>query len=126
MRHHFLLMIIIIFKNKMPAGGTPSTHTFSKQVVVEYLNVWFRSTTPINEKRSIRNLSFYLSSNSFVISYRRRLTLCTALSTWSPRYTSSDLYLRCGSLASLAKRSFHFDPPKINGSNSKSVFALIG
>ena len=39
------------------------------------------------------------------------------LSTWSPRFTSHDLYLRCWSLASRAKRSFYFGPPKINGSN---------
>ena len=42
----------------------------------------------------------------------------TALSTWSRRFTSHDLYLRCRSLASRAKRSFHFGLPKINGSNS--------
>ena len=41
------------------------------------------------------------------------------LSTWSPRFTSHDLYLRCRSLASRAKHSFYFGPPKINGSNSK-------
>ena len=40
-------------------------------------------------------------------------------STWSPRFTSHDLYLRCRSLASRAKRSFDFGPPKTNGSNSK-------
>ena len=43
----------------------------------------------------------------------------TALSTWSPRFTSHDLYLHCWSLASQAKRSFYFGPLKINGSNSK-------
>ena len=41
------------------------------------------------------------------------------LSTWSPRFTSHNLYLRCRSLASRAKRSFYFGLPKINGSNSK-------
>ena len=53
------------------------------------------------------------------------LTLCTALSTWSPRVTRCNLYLNCWSLASWAKCSFHFSPPKINGSNSKYISALI-
>jgi len=35
-----------------------------KQVVVEYLNVWFRETIPITKKR-ITKFSLYLSSNSF-------------------------------------------------------------
>ena len=49
--------------------------------------------------------------------YRRRWTLCSLhLVT---RFTSHNLYLRCPSLASRAKRSFNFGPPKINGSTSK-------
>ena len=59
------------------------------------------------------------------VSYRRRLTLCTAVSTWSPRFTSHDLYLHCRSLASRAKRSFYFGPPKINGSNSTVSFSVL-
>jgi len=50
------------------------------------------------------------------------LNLCTALSTWSPRFISRDLYL-C--LAIRAKWSCHFGPPKINGSSSKFNSALI-
>ena len=94
-----------------------------KQVVlsklVESLNVWFRWTTPINQKRSIRNLFFYLSSNSFASFLSQTSNLVHRslhLSTWSPRFTSHDLYLRCWSLASRAKRSFYLGPLKINGS----------
>ena len=54
----------------------------------------------------------------------RRLTLCTALSTWSPSFTSRDLYLCCRSPASRAKHSY-FDSSKLNGSNSKSMSGLI-
>ena len=73
-------------------------------------------------RRSIRNLLFYLSSNSFAHFLSQTCILVHRslhLSTWSPRFTSHDLYLRCRSLASRAKRSFYFGPPKINGSNSK-------
>ena len=73
-------------------------------------------------QRSIRNLFFYLSSNSFAsfLSQRSNLVHCSLhLFTWSPRFTSHDLYLRCQSPASWAKRSFYFAPPKINCSNSK-------
>ena len=38
-KHHFLIIIIIV--KKIPAGGTPKTHTLRKQVAAEYLNVWF-------------------------------------------------------------------------------------
>ena len=63
---------------------------------------------------------FYLSSNSFSSFLSQTSNLVhRSLSTWSPRFTSHDLYLRCRSLASRAKRSFYFGLPKINGSNSK-------
>ena len=46
-------------------------HTLCKQLVVEYLNVWFQFT-PFNQKscywtskRKVTFPSFYLSSNSF-------------------------------------------------------------
>ena len=61
---------------------------------------------------------FTCSVKALPVSYFRRLNLCTPLSTWSPRFTSHDLYLRCRSLASLAKRSFYFGPPKIHGNKS--------
>ena len=66
-RPHFLIIIRIIKRNEkiLPAGGTLQTHTLHKQVVVKYLNLWFWQTIPINQNRSIRNLSFCLSSNSF-------------------------------------------------------------
>ena len=73
-------------------------------------------------KRSIRYLFFYFSSNSFgsFLSQTSNLVHRSLhLSTWSPRFTSHNLYLRCRSLASRAKRSFYFGPPKINGNNSK-------
>ena len=81
--------------------------------------MWFRQTTPINQERSIRNLSFYhCPVTALPVSYHRCPTLCTALSTWSPRFTSCDLYLHCQCLASWAKLCFYFGPPKINGSNT--------
>ena len=113
-RGNILDSIIIIMKRKenLPASGTPKTHTYAnRQYLVEYLNVWFRWTAPINQKRSIRYLFFYLSSNSFgsFLSQTSNLVHRSLhLSTWSPRLTSHDLYLRCRSLASRAKRSFHF------------------
>ena len=78
----------------------------------------------MNQKRSTRNLFFYLSSSSFASFLSQTSNLVHRslhLSTWSPlhRFTSHDPYLRCRSLASRAKRSFYFGPPKINGSNSK-------
>ena len=48
------------------------------------------------------------------------------LSTWSPRLTSRDMYLRCRSFANQAKRSFYFGPPKVNGSKSKSTSWNLG
>ena len=51
------------------------------------------------------------------------LKLSIALSTWSPRFTCLDLYQCCRSVASLAKRCFYLDHPKMNG--SKSVSTLI-
>ena len=96
--------------------------------------MWFRWTAPINQKKkkkkkkSIRYVFFYLSSNSFgsFLSQTSNLVHRSLhLSTWSPRLTSHDLYLRCRSLASRAERSFYFGPPKINGRNSKlSLFWL--
>ena len=81
--------------------------------------MWFWQTTPINQERSIRNLSFYCCPvTALPVSYHICLTLCTALSTWSPRFTSCDLYLRCQCVAIWAKHCFYFGPPKINGSNS--------
>ena len=47
-RHHFL--IIRKEKKNLLAGGMPETHKVCKQVVIEYLNVWFRLITPINQK----------------------------------------------------------------------------
>ena len=70
---------------------------------------------------SLRNFFFFFTCpvTALPVFYRRRLTLCTAPSTWSPRFTSHDLYLPCRSLVNRAKRSFYSGPPKINDSNSK-------
>ena len=65
-KHHFLIIIFYFIFLKLPADGTPETHTLRKQRVAEYFKVWSQSTTPINQKRSNRNLFFYLSSNSLV------------------------------------------------------------
>ena len=101
----------------------PETHTYANRYyLVEYWNVWFRWTTPINRRRSIRNLFFYLSSNSFVSFLSQTSNLVQRslhLSNWSPKFTSHNVYVRCQSLASWDKCSFYFGPPKINGSNSK-------
>ena len=62
---------------------------------------------------------------SFLLQTSNLLHSSLHLTTWSPRVTSRDLYLRCRSLASRAKRSFHFGPPKTNGNSSKlSLFWL--
>ena len=57
------------------------------------------------------------------VSYRRRLTQCTALSTTAPGHpglpAETCIYVQSQSLATRAKRSFYWSPPKINGSNSK-------
>ena len=79
------------------------------------------------KKRSIRNLFFYLSSNSFarVLSQTSNLVHSSLhLSTRSSRFTSRDLYQRCQSLGNRAKYCY-VGPPKINVSNSKSIPALI-
>ena len=104
----------------------PETYTLRKQVAVEDLNLGFSYILLPSIKKEVPG-TFPLTCpvTDLTVFYRRRLTLCTALSTWSPRFTSRDLYLRCRSLASRAKLSFYFGHPKINGSNSKSISALI-
>ena len=84
-RHHFLIILIKRKEKKnLPVGGTPETHTLRKQIIAENSNVWFRETTPINQKRSIRKLSFTCLVTALPVSCRRRQTLCTALSTFPP------------------------------------------
>ena len=94
-RHHFLSIFVLFCFDKSETYR-PETHIVRKQAVVEYSNVWFRWTTPFNEKGSIRNFSFHVPA--LPVSCRRRLNLCTALSTWSSTFTSRNLYLRCRSL----------------------------
>ena len=81
------------------------------------------------------NLPFSCPVTALPVSYHRCLNFCTALSTWSPMFTSRDLYLRCRSLVGRAKRvvvvvvvvslKYYFGSPEINGSNSISTSALI-
>ena len=61
------------------------------------------------------------------VSYHRHLIMHSSLhfTTWSPSYTSHNLYLPCRFLASWPKCYFYFGPPKINGNNSKSVSDCI-
>ena len=90
-RHSFLIIIIPRKEKKNGlAGGTPETHMLRKQVVVEYLNVIVRQTTPINHKISIRKLFFYLSSTfaSFLSHTSNLVHSSLHLSTWSPMFTS--------------------------------------
>ena len=99
-RHHFLIIIIKRKERNLLAGGVPETHTLRKHVVVEYLNVWFWLTTPINQKRSTRNLFFFLSSKSFASFLWQTSDLVHSslhLSTWPPRFTCHDLCLSCRS-----------------------------
>ena len=52
-------------------------------------------------KRDIRNVSFHLSSSSFATFLSQTSEVVHSslhLSTWSPRFSSRDLYLRCRSL----------------------------
>ena len=116
--------IIIIMKRKgKPTGWwhTRNTH-LCKQVILSRI---FKHMVLVHypyQSQSIGNLFFYLSSNSFAsfLSQTSNLVHCSLhLFTWSPRFTSHDLYLRCQSPASWAKCSFYFGPPKINCSNSK-------
>ena len=73
-RHHFLTIMFYLFLPYRPVARHKHTH-----ITQTGLNLWFRQTVPTNQKRSIRNLSFYLSINSFA-----SLNLCTALSTSPP------------------------------------------
>ena len=99
-------------RKEKPTGRWHAGNThLRKQVVLSRI---FKRMVPIdysiNQKRSIRNLFFYLYSNSFAIFLSQTSNLVHRslhLSTWSPRFTSHDLYLRCRSLASRAKHSFN-------------------
>ena len=105
-------------RKEKPTGRWYARNThLRKQVVVSRV---FKRIIPVDysyqsKKKYQEPFSFTCPVTALPVSYRRRLTLCTALSlsTWPPRFTSHDLYLRCRSLASRAKRSFYFGPPKI-------------
>ena len=112
--------IIIIRKRKeKPTGRWHAWNThLRKQAVLSRI---FKRMVPVKKEVS-GTFFFYLSSNSFASFLSQTSNLVHRslhLSTWSPRFTSHDLYLRRRSLASRAKRSFYFGPPKINGSNCK-------
>ena len=84
---------------------------FKRMVSVDY--------TYQSKKKYQEPFSFTCSVTTLPVFNRKRLTLRTSLSTWSHRFTSRDLYLRCRSLASRTKCSFYFCLPEINGSDSK-------
>ena len=77
------------------------------------------------EKKVSGTLPFICPVTALSVFYRRRLTLCTALSTWSPRFTRRNLYLRRRSLASRAKHSFYFGSPKISQLQNYVCFDCI-
>ena len=97
-----------------------NTH-LRKQVVLSRI---FKRVVPVDysyqsKKKYQEPFSFTCSVTTLPVFYRKRLTVRTSLSTWSHRFTSRDLYLRCRSLASRTKCSFYICLPEINGSNSK-------
>jgi len=113
---------------KRKAKPTSQWHTRNTHITQTGNSRIFLCMVPVNRKRSIWNLSFYLSKfyfASFLLRMSKLLHSSLHLSTWSPSFISCDLYLRCWSLANRAKRCFNFGPLKINGTNSKSVSALI-
>ena len=121
--------IIIIMKRKEKSTGrwhTRNTHV-RKQVVLSRI---FKRMVPVDysyqSKKKYQEPLLLLftwpvtaSFASFLSQTSNLVHRSLHLSTWSPRFTSHSLYLRRRSLASRAKRSFYFGPPKINGSNSK-------
>ena len=115
--------IIIIMKRKTYRRWHARNTLVRKQVVLSRI---FKRVVPVDysyqSKQKDQEPFLLVSSNSFASFLSQTSNLVQGslhLSTWSPRFTSHDLYLRCWSLASRAKRSFYFGPPKINGSNSK-------
>ena len=90
---------MVLIKEK-PTNWWHARNSFCKQVVVEYLNVWFHI---LMKKEVLETFSFMCPVTALPVSYHRHLNLCIALSTWSPRFTNHSLYLRCQSLASPAK-----------------------
>ena len=127
-RHYFLLIILKIppppppKKKKKTTGRWYARNThLRKQVVLSRI---FKRMVPVDysyqsKKKYQKPFSFTCSVTTLPVFYRKRLTLRTSLSTWSHRFTSRDLYLRCRSLASRTKCSFYFCLPEINGSDSK-------
>ena len=85
---------------------TGSNRIFKCMVPVDYyyrvlsMNKAASGTFPF--MRPDNSFAFFLSQTQFPIA-ARRLNLCSSnslqLSTWSPRFTRRDLYLRCRSLA---------------------------
>ena len=72
--------------NNLPAGGTPEIHTLRKQVVLSRI---FKRMVPVDysyqsKKQVSGTFSFACPVTALPVSYRRRLTLCTALSTSPP------------------------------------------
>ena len=116
----------IIKKEKQPTSQwhtrnthitqTGSSRIFKCMVVGDYSYQWTKEVS--------RTFPFTCPGAALPVSYHRCLYLCAALST-SPPPRHPALSARSQPLSSWAKHSFHFGPLKINGSNSKSVSALI-
>ena len=128
-------------RKEKPTGRWQARNTHLRKHVV--FSRIFKRMVPVDyyqSKKKYRNLFFYLSSNSFASFLLQTFNFVHRslhLSTWSPRFISHDLYVRCRSLASRAKlssssssssSSFFFfffggggggGSPKINSSNSK-------
>ena len=104
---NILVTIIIIMKWKeKPTGRWQARNThLRKQVVLSRI---FKRMVPVDyyqSKKKYRNLFFYLYSNSFasfLLQTSNFVHRSLHLSTWSPRFISHDLYVRCRSLASRA------------------------
>ena len=107
-------------KTYRPVAGQKHSH---KQVVLRIFKRMVPSKLLSVKKEVSGTFSFTCQVTALPVSYRRRVALCTALSTSPPAHpglpATTGIDLRCRSLASRAKRSFYFGPPKINGSNSK-------
>ena len=93
-RHHFL--IIIMKRKEKPPGQWHARNMLCKQVVLSRI---FKYMVLVDYSYQSKK-KYQCPVTAFLVSYRRCLTLCTALSTWSPRLTSHNLSLRCQSLAS--------------------------
>ena len=112
-------------KTYRPVAGQKHTLTQTGSNLVEYLNVWFGGLLLSIKKEVSGTFSFTWPVTALPVSYLRRLTLCTTLSTSPPGHPGlpamTCIYV-VGLLPvelNLFHFNFYFGPPKINSSNSK-------